>query len=124
MKVRSGFVSNSSSTSFLIVGMASNRDKMIKLARADKPNLEDGFGGYYEGETLVFLGGEAEWGDDYEEMLKTYEPYFVGIEAEAPLKSGATVTELREAFITRAKALGVTVREDEVDLHFGEVSSE
>ena len=59
-----------------------------------------------------------------EAMLDTYEPYYVGLPAEQALKAGKTVQELKKEFITKAQALGVTFADKEVDLHYGEVSSE
>jgi hypothetical protein len=129
MKLRFGFVSNSSSSSFLIVGAScsyrSSDRRGNQLAVADKVSLEDGFGGEYNGKSLVFLGGEFDWDtEDAEVMRDSYEPYYVGIYAEEALKAGKTVLELKKEFIEAAKKLGVTYTENEVDLHYGEVSSE
>lgn len=118
MKIREGFVSNSSSTSFLIVGAGVRDGRLAKLAKADQ--WEEGFGGYHLGKTLVFLGGDYECDDPG----ATFEPDYVGIDAEQPLKNNITVAELRRQFINRAQVLGVVFRESEVDLHYGEVSSE
>lgn len=120
MKIRNGFVSNSSSSSFLIVGVSGYNDpRLARLAIADK--WEEGWGGHHEGKTLIFLGSEYEYGDG---EPTNYQPYHVGIDAEQALKDGKTVSELRKEFIEKAKALGVVFSEKEVDLHYGEVSSE
>ncbi len=129
MKVRSGFVSNSSSTSFIIVGVScgyrEDNTRAKALVMADKPDLENGWGGGSEGKTLQFLGGEYDWDEeDSDKMLESYEPYFIGVDAEQGLKANMTVGDLKKEFIKRAKALGVTYTEDEVDLYYGEVSSE
>lgn len=120
MKIRSGFVSNSSSCSFLIVGVGNYRDpRLAQLAEADK--WTEGWGGYHTGETLVFLGSEYDYTGN---EPGNFQPYYVGVEAELALKDGKTVTELKQEFIEKAKALGVTFAENEVNLHYGEVSSE
>ncbi len=129
MKTRKGFVSNSSSTSFIIVGVSSdyrNVDSRIKdLVKADKPDLENGWGGGSDGTTLQFLGGEWDWDEeDADKQRESYEPYFVGIPAEEGLKADKRVSDLKKEFIAKAKALGVNYTEDEVELYYGEVSSE
>ncbi len=121
MKIRNGFVSNSSSSSFLIVGVNSYGDERLsQLAVAD--GVEDGFGGYNNGKTLVFLGGENEYDEKYNPT--NYKPDYVGVEAEQALKDGRTVADLKKEFLEKAEALGFTFSEAEVDLHYGEVSSE
>ncbi len=121
MKFRNGFVSNSSSSSFLIVGVDNYQDpRLAILAKADE--WREGFGGYNKGKTLVFLGNNY-YMNDYGDKEK-YEPYYVGIEVEQDLRSGKTVSELKKVFIAKVKALGVIFSEDEVDLHYGEISSE
>ena len=125
MKVRNGFVSNSSSCSFLIVGVSAygGRDgvdlseTVKEMAKADGCE-EMGWGGYSEGRTLVFLGGEGGYDDE------EYEPNYVGIEAEQDLKNNKTIGELKQEFLDKVKALGFEIPEERVDLHYGEVSSE
>lgn len=119
MKIRNGFVSNSSSSSFLIVGVSGYKDvRLSQLAEAD--GIEDGFGGYNVGKTLVFLGGEY----PYDDMDSPTNYDYAGIEAELALKNDRTVTELKKDFLEKAEALGITFSESEVDLYYGEVSSE
>ena len=123
MIVRNGFVSNSSSCSFLIVGICSwsktkDLTETIKeMAKADDCK-EMGWGGYSEGRTLVFLGGEGGYDDE------EYAPAYVGIEVEQDLKNNKTVGELTQEFLEKAKALGFDIPEERVELLYGEVSSE
>ena len=114
MKIRQGFVSNSSSTSFLIVGTA-NPNIATKLAKADGCT-EMGWGGYSEGKTIIFLGGEGGY-DGY-----TYEPDYAGISVESDLKSGKTIPELRKVFKELAAAHGFDIPLANIDLHYGECS--
>lgn len=121
MKIRNGFVSNSSSSSFLIVGVNNYGDvRLSQLAVAD--GVEDGFGAYNTGKTLVFLGGEYEYDEKYNPIK--YTPDYVGVEAEQALIDGRTVVELKKEFLEKAEALGITFSEKEVTLYYGEVSSE
>jgi len=122
MKIRKGFVSNSSSTSFCIVGISAYNPKTYEhettvtdLARADDCN-EMGGQGYSEGRTLLFIGGEG-YGEDEE-----YVPYYAGVEAEGDLKAGKTVQQLANEFVAKAKALGIVVPIEQVTLHYGECS--
>ena len=60
MKIRNGFVSNSSSSSFMIVGVSkypSGDVRLAELAKADKCKHE-GWGNFNEGKTLIFIGGD------------------------------------------------------------------
>ena len=122
MKVRKGFVSNSSSTSFCIVGIsawdseARDVDTLVtELAKADGCDEQGGYG-YSDGRTLIFIGGE------YVEEGEPYEPDYAGLEAEADLKAGKTVPEIADEFIAKAKALGFDIPKERVTLHYGECS--
>ena len=122
MKIRKYFVSNSSSTSFLIVGVAGSDQRLANLAIADKADPSKVWGGYTEGRTLVFLGNEVEY--DSNDNIISFQPFYAGINAEHALKAGKTVKDLKKEFIAMAHTLGVEFHEHEVDLHYGEVSSE
>lgn len=56
MKKRQGYVSNSSSCSFLIIG-TDNKEMIEKLLKADPPNKESSWGGECRGEKITFIGG-------------------------------------------------------------------
>ena len=115
MKTRIGFVSNSSSCSFLIVGI-DNQELATEMAKADRCT-EMGWGGYSSGETLVYLGGEGGYDDE------PYKPYYAGIEIEHELEN-KTIADLRKEFIAKAEDIGFTIPAEQVRLHYGEVSSE
>lgn len=124
MKVRTGFVSNSSSSSYMIVGVENYRDPRLgELAEKDKARW--GWGGLNEGNQLVFIGSEADYEDAMDgNLMKDYEPYGVGVYADGDIRAGKPIDEIKERFISIAKSYGITFTKEEVDLHYGETSSE
>ena len=116
MKTRIGFVSNSSSTSFLIVGIC-DPGLATRMAKADDCK-EMGDCGYSLGKTLVFLGGEGGW-NGY-----PYEPIFVGIDdIEAKLETRSLI-DIKTEFVSLARKLGFNIPIEAVSMHYGEVSNE
>jgi hypothetical protein len=107
MKIRFGFVSNSSSSSFLIVG-TDNKSLIEKLLEKERNSIEDDNSGVANGDLVSFIGSD----DDY---------HLAGMEIEGLLRKDFTLKELKQKFIERAKkSLDVDITEDDLDLHFGE----
>ena len=121
MKTRQGFVSNSSSSSFIVVGV-SDEDFCSKLLAAmkiymDRDNpvegwveYEPGFG-VHEGKPFDVIGSY-----DYVS--------YVGFDIESDLKKGTSLNLLKKKFVELAKKIGVEVPISKVDLHYGASSSE
>jgi hypothetical protein len=113
MKIRYGFVSNSSSSSFLIVGTTNAPliDKIIKAKDLTREEIEQemSFGMYYA-DDLEFLGCD---GIDY-----------VGIElSEDELDFKPLITIKQELAEKIKQKYNVVIPLDKIGMYYGEVSS-
>ena len=113
MKIRKGFVSNSSSSSFLIVGITdSNLMKQIavkdgKFENGDYCNLSCNYGVDTSGRVCYFGG----WG----------EPQYIGDPIEKSLEE-KTLPILRKEFQQKIKKVfNLEIPLDKIKLHYGEV---
>jgi len=131
MKIRQGFVSNSSSSSFCLVGV--DDEEVIKeiLKAVLTKNKLSGFDAYE-----AFDQGLARFGDFVFAGLPTFDDYetvdgFIGasslfacgVEAESLLET-KTLKKARELVKEKISKLGITLPDTvRVSLQFGEVSS-
>jgi hypothetical protein len=121
MKIRTGFVSNSSSSSFLIIG--TNKSHIIKnLLEKDKDlDCHDCSYGVTESERGINYYGGYFGSDVKEENIQL--PDYAGIEAKEMLEK-ETVSELRKYFVGLVKRkYGIEIEDEDVDLFYGETST-
>lgn len=113
MKFRNGFVSNSSSSSFLIVGV-SDDSLMRQIAEKD--------GKYFDGE---YQDVDCNYGVDSSSTINYYgswgEPYYMGVDISDKLEN-QILPELRKEFQEKIKEeYGIDIPLDKIKLHYGEV---
>lgn len=118
MKSRRGFVSNSSSSSFLIVGTQTSVDAILR-AMGWREN-DDAYGNWEEWEDS--WGGQTT--DGKYAIIGSETPYYIGFNAEPYFRSGMTFQEISALF---AKSLyedfGLILDSRYIDLHYGEVGN-
>ena len=117
MKVRNGFVSNSSSSSFVLVGVSrwSNKDiaeKLLKALGFTEENFDEA-----DEDIMCPQGFEvADQGEFFNKINKISlfvvdnEISCVGINIKNDLEAGKTVDEMKKELVNKAKALGVKIK--------------
>jgi len=114
MKVRNGFVSNSSSTSFAIIGVNNYQFPIPnELAILSGISYDEDYDGHGEclknsrdGNSIDFYGMHNEW-------------YYAGIDAEAAMET-MLLNEAKLHFKRLAAELGLDISLDRIDFHHGE----
>ncbi len=114
MKIRNGFVSNSSSTSFCIIGVE-NTSIIKQIIEAENKNFgENGKDmleyGYNKGKFVIFYGN--------------YDVYDVGIDAK-PLLQEMDIKQAKKWFQKYIKDnLRIDIPLEKIDLFFGEAGND
>jgi len=114
MKQRNGFVSNSSSSSFIIIGVAG--DLATEVCEKDKAkNTGHGIG---RGNKLEYAEPDCDWDDE----LKFHKFGVAGVWCEDTIKTKSYKTIMKEAKELIEGILKRKISDSDIDLHYGESS--
>jgi hypothetical protein len=113
MKIRYGFVSNSSSSSFLIVGTTDDRliDKILSAKNLTREEVEQDLSfGFYDGGDIEFLGSET--------------LCYAGVSIDEEEMNLKPLIVIKQQFADKLKQkYRIVVPVEKIGLHYGEVSS-
>lgn len=106
MKIRIGFVTNSSSSSFIVVGVH-NEDVIEQMKKLEKEEIKCSYGCYH-GDHFSFYGN---WND----------VYYAGLEASSLIEQDMKLSEIKNMFMFKCKELGIKVSANDVIFEYGEM---
>jgi len=117
MKIRTGLVSNSSSSSFCIVGTAFYAQEIAEAAGydIDKDHMSYGRWDKHNNKRSRYSALEFVGYDEIE---------YVGIDAESRIREDKTLTEMKQEFIQLVDSLfGIKVPPKRIDFFYGEAGN-
>jgi hypothetical protein len=118
MKIRKGLVSNSSSSSFCIIGIAG--DFVDTIAERAGFDIDDHYLSY--GEWTQVDGKPIEYKDFL--FLGNYEIDWIGFSAPEKLAEEKTLSEIKHEFIRAIfENFNISIPFDEVGFYYGEICS-
>lgn len=119
MRVRSGFVSNSSSSSFVVVGIRSRRlcDKILESANLTEEQLWANWDLCTDHGQYKVNGIDIVWGEDYND-----EP-LIGLDISSRFTKGHGFKRIYKELVATLKKIGITgfLPSEKVGFHYGQI---